>query len=148
MANGTQTLVEGMNFASKAGFLNPYKQLGDHIIKNLNSKFTIREYQREGIGRFIYYLSDYPQRNSPPHLLFHMATGCGKTLLMAANILYLYKQGCRNFVFFVNSTNIIKKTKANFLDKASSKYLFADRVVFDDREVLIREVDNFEGVND
>lgn len=148
MANGTQTLVEGMNFASKAGFLNPYKQLGDYIIKNLNPKFTIREYQREGVGRFIYYLSDYPQRSSPPHLLFHMATGCGKTLLMAANILYLYKQGYRNFVFFVNSTNIIKKTKANFLDKASSKYLFADRIAFNDREVLIREVDNFEGVND
>jgi len=148
MANGAQALVEGMNFASKAEFLNPYKQLGDFIIKNLNPKFAIRDYQREGIGRFIYYLSDYPQRNSPPHLLFHMATGCGKTLLMAANILYLYKQGYRDFVFFVNSTNIIKKTKANFLDKGSSKYLFADRIVFDDKEVFIHEVDNFEGVSD
>ena len=148
MANGTQTLVEGMNFASKAGFLNSYKKLGDYIVKNLNPKFAIREYQQEGIGRFIYYLSDYPQKNNPPHLLFHMATGCGKTLLMAANILYLYKQGYRNFVFFVNSTNIIKKTKANFLDKASSKYLFADRIIFNDKEVFIREADNFEGVND
>lgn len=148
MANGIQTLVEGMNFASKAGFLNSYKQLGNYILENLNPKFAIRDYQREGIGRFVFYLSDYPERKNPPHLLFHMATGCGKTLLMASNILYLYKQGYRNFVFFVNSTNIIKKTKTNFLDKASSKYLFGERIMFDDREVFIREVDNFEGVNE
>ncbi len=57
MANGTQTLVEGMNFTSKAGFLNSYKKLGDYIVKNLNPKFAIRDYQQEGIGRFIYYLS-------------------------------------------------------------------------------------------
>ncbi len=148
MTNGTQTLVEGMNFASKAEFLNSYKQLADYIVKNLNPKFTIRDYQREGIGRFIYYLSDYPQRNKPSHLLFHMATGCGKTLLMAANILHLYKKGFRNFVFFVNSTNIIKKTKANFLNKASSKYLFADQIIFNNKEIFIRAVENFEGVNE
>ncbi len=148
MANGTQTLVEGMNFLSKEGVLHAFKQPPDYILKNLNQKFNLREYQKEAIARFIYYLSASPQRKNPPHLLFHMATGCGKTLLMVSNILYLYKQGYRNFVFFVNSTNIIKKTKANFLDKASSKYLFADRLVFDDREVFIREVDNFEGVNE
>lgn len=148
MVSGVQTLVEGMNFASKAGFLNSYKKLGDFIVKNLNPKFTIRDYQNEGIGRFIYYLSDYPLCNRPAHLLFHMATGCGKTLLMAANILYLYNQGYRNFVFLVNSTNIIKKTKANFLDTTSTKYLFAKRIIFDEQEIFIRDVENFEGVND
>lgn len=73
--------------------------------------------------------------------------GSGKTFLMASNILYLFKLGYRNFIFFVNSTNIIKKTKANFLDKSSPKYLFAERIVFNDKEVHIQEVDNFEGVN-
>ena len=52
-----------------------------------------------------------------------MATGSGKTLIMAGAIIYLYKQGYRNFLFFVNSTNIINKTRENFLNPLSSKYL-------------------------
>jgi len=67
------------------------------------------------IARSEYYLEKYPKKKTPVHLLFHMATGSGKTVLMAANILYLYHKGYRNFIFFVNSTNIIEKTKANFL---------------------------------
>ena len=108
----------------------------------------MRKYQKEGLARFIYFLSnENADKNLPVHLLFNMATGSGKTFLMASNILYLYKLGYRDFIFFVNSTTIIKKTKANFLDKSSPKYLFAERVVFNDKEVQIQEVDNFEGVN-
>src|SRR3990167_1256813 len=146
MAN-SQTLVEKLNSVSQLGFLGKYKILPDYIVKNLNQRFSIREYQREAVARFIYYLTDYPEKSSPIHLLFHMATGSGKTFLMASNILYLYKLGYRNFIFFVNSTTIIKKTKANFLDKSSPKYLFAEKVVFNDKEVQIQAVDNFEGVN-
>ena len=146
MANG-QTLVEKLNSVSQLGFLNQYKVLPEYIVKNLNQRFAIRAYQQEAIARFIYYLTDYPDRSFPVHLLFNMATGCGKTLLMAADILYLYQQGYRNFIFFVNSTTIIKKTKANFLDKSSPKYLFAEKVFFNDKEIHIQEVDNFEGVN-
>lgn len=146
MANG-QTLVEKLNSVSQLGFLNQYKTLPDYIVKNLNARFTIREYQEEAIARLIYYLSDYPDKTLPVHLLFNMATGSGKTFLMASNILYLYKLRYRNFIFFVNSTTIIKKTRANFLDKSSPKYLFVEKVVFNDKEVHIQEVDNFEGVN-
>lgn len=146
MANG-QTLVEELNVASKLRVLEPYKKLPDYIVKNLNQRFSIREYQREAIARLLYYLTDYPDKALPIHLLFNMATGSGKTFLMASNILYLYKLGYRNFIFFVNSTTIIKKTKANFLDKSSPKYLFTEKVVFNDKEVQIQEVDNFEGVN-
>lgn len=146
MAN-EQTLVEKLNSVSQLGFLKQYKALPDYIVKNLNQRFSIREYQREAISRLIYYLTDYPDKTLPIHLLFNMATGSGKTFLMASNILYLYKLGYRNFIFFVNSTTIIKKTKANFLDKSSPKYLFAEKVIFNDKEVHIQEVDNFEGVN-
>ena len=146
MANG-QTLVEELNVASKLKVLEPHKKLPDYIVDNLSQKFSIREYQREAIARFLYYLNDYPEKTLPIQLLFNMATGSGKTFLMASNILYLYKLGYRNFIFFVNSTTIIKKTKANFLDKSSPKYLFAEKVVFNNKEVNIREVDNFEGVN-
>ena len=66
---------------------------------------------------------------------------------MAADILYLYSLGYRNFIFFVNSTNIIKKTQSNFLDGSSSKYLFAEKIVFQDKEVEVKEVENFEAAN-
>lgn len=100
----------------------------DYIKDNLNSNFEMRPYQKEAFGRFEFYLDSYPNKpkNKSINVLFHMATGSGKTLIMAGEILTLYKRGYRNFLFFVNSTNIIKKTKENFLNKASSKYLFND----------------------
>lgn len=59
-------------------------------------------------------------------------------------MLYLYEKGYRNFLFFVNSNNIIKKTKDNFLNPQASKYLFNNKLVVDGRDVLIKEVENFE----
>ena len=44
MVNG-QTLVEKLNSVSQLGFLNQYKVLPDYIVKNLNQRFSIREYQ-------------------------------------------------------------------------------------------------------
>jgi type III restriction enzyme len=46
---------------------------------------------------------------------------------MAAVILEKYQQGERNFIFFVNNDNILTKTKDNFLESASGKYLFAEK---------------------
>jgi type III restriction enzyme len=73
-----------------------------------------------------------------------MATGSGKTLIMAGLMLYLFKQGYRNFLFFVNLSNIVQKTKENFLNRTSSKYLFADEINIDGEKVKIREVNNFQ----
>ena len=77
-----------------------------------------------------------------------MATGSGKTLIMAGLILYLYEKGYRNFLFFVNSTNIIEKTKDNFLNSLSSKYLFNDPIHFGSVRADVAPVSNFEGVNE
>lgn len=136
------TLKQDYNTLSKLGRLN--KVTPEFIIDNLNPAFALREYQKEAIARFIDYLESYPQRVKPSQLLFHMATGSGKTLLMAANILYLYNKGYRNFLFFVNSTNTIEKTRDNFLNPNSSKYLFNEKIKFGDKEIKINEVDNFE----
>ena len=138
-------LVDELNILSKQKVIA--KDIPDFILKNLNPRFPIREYQKEAVARFRYYINTYEGRKTPAHLLFHMATGCGKTLLMAADILYLYSLDYRNFIFFVNSTNIIQKTKSNFLDKASIKYLFAEKIVFQDKEIGIKEVENFEAAN-
>ena len=104
-------------------------------------------HQIEAIARLRHYIEEHNDKNYPVHLLYHMATGSGKTLLMASNILYLYKRGYRNFIFFVNSRNILEKTRANFLDRGASKYLFAEKIIIGDREVQIDEVDNFEVTN-
>lgn len=117
------------------------------IVENLNPKRLPRKYQMEALGRFDFYVDEYRHRLEPINLLFHMATGSGKTLVMAGNILQLYRKGYRNFIFFVNSTNIIEKTKQNFLNPASAKYLFASPIRFDGRIVKVREVSNFDAAN-
>ena len=122
-------------------------RVSDEIVQNLNPKFELREYQKETLGRFDFYFNGYQKRQFPAQLLFHMATGSGKTLIMAANILYLYDLGYRNFIFFVNSTNIIEKTKDNFLNPRSEKYLFAPKIKFSEKQVDIKEVQNFEAAN-
>ncbi len=111
-----------------------------------NLKFDTRPYQKEAFQRFILcYNEGFDGRPPKPlHLLYNMATGSGKTMIMAGLALYLYEKGYRDFLFFVNSTNIIKKTKDNFLNPQASKYLFNNKLLIDDREVFIKEVENFE----
>ncbi|MCW6538950.1 DEAD/DEAH box helicase family protein [Yersinia ruckeri] len=121
----------------------------DYINSNLNPSFEMRPYQKEAFGRFEFFLDSYQNKpkNKPINVLYHMATGSGKTLIMAGEILTLYKRGYRNFIFFVNSTNIIKKTKENFLNKGSSKYLFNDSICIDGELINVREVENFASNN-
>ncbi len=135
------------NFAGADVFKNKATEKTD-ILKNLNPTFPAREYQKEALGRFYYYCEEFHQKLKPIHLMFNMATGSGKTLIMAANLLYFYQKGYRNFIFFTRLGNIIQKTKANFLDPSSKKYLFADKITLGGQEIKIKEVDNFEGVND
>lgn len=111
-----------------------------------NLKFDVRPYQSEAFKRFVYFdTEDFEDKpGKPTHLLFNMATGSGKTLIMAGLMLYLYERGHRNFLFFVNSTNIIEKTKDNFLNPYASKYLFTDELVVDGKSVKVKEVTNFD----
>ena len=111
-----------------------------------NLKYPIRPYQEEAFKRYIYAdQEDFEGKpNKPYHLLYNMATGSGKTLVMAGLIIYLYKKGYRDFLFFVNSNNIISKTKDNFLNAQTSKYLFSSKIVIDTKEVFVKEVANFE----
>jgi type III restriction enzyme len=141
----SQTLNDKLNGAVELGLLK--KDIPDHITGNVAGKITLRPYQITALERWLYYIEDFPQRPTNPHLLFHMATGSGKTVLMAALILDLYRRGYRNFLFFVNSAQIIEKTKENFLNPASAKHLFAPTIRIDDKPVDIRAVDTFDGVS-
>ncbi len=123
-------------------------ELPNYITNNLNPNFEIRDYQKEAFNRFDFYLNTYKKRVRPTQLLFQMATGSGKTLIMAGCMMQLYKQGYRNFIFFVDSTNIIEKTKDNFLNSASSKYLFNKQIQFDDKAIIFKQVENFANADD
>ena len=135
------TLAENID-----GFLdlgNELPPVPDYIINNLSPSFELRPYQKEAFSRFVYY-NNLKQRKYPTQLLFHMATGSGKTLIMAGLILHLYSQGYRNFLFFVSSKNIIRKTKENFLNSFSIRYLFSDFIRINNNQINIYEVDNFQ----
>ncbi|GAA8613826.1 DEAD/DEAH box helicase family protein [Helicobacter pylori] len=80
--------------------------------------------------------------------MFEMATGSGKTLVMAGLILECYKQGYQNFIFFVNSTSILEKTKLNFTDSASSKYLFSENIHINDENTEIKSINNLNESHD
>ena len=124
-------------------------EIPDYLKDNLNPKFELRPYQEEAFARFfLCFEEDFDGKENPLHLLFNMATGSGKTLIMAGLILYLYEKGYRNFLFFVNSTNIIEKTKDNFLNPLSPKYLFNEPIHFGTVRVAVTPVPNFEGVNE
>lgn len=119
-------------------------ELPKYISENLNSKFELRPYQSEAFENFVTYFENPRLRRKPTQTLFHMATGSGKTLIMAGLMLYLFKQGYRDFLFFVNLSNIVKKTKENFLNVATAKYLFCDNLIIDGDKIAIKEVENFQ----
>ena len=104
------------------------------VLRNLNPNLPLRPYQENAFARFFLCMkNDFPGKAHPLHFLFHMATGSGKTLVMAGLILWLYEKGWRNFLFFVDKTHIIRKTMDNFLNPGSSKHLFNGNVVINGR---------------
>ena len=125
-------------------------ELPEYFETGLSPSRDLRPYQEECFRYFLTYMNpenEFDGKQVRPHLLFHMATGSGKTLIMAGAMLFLYEQGYRNFLFFVDSTNIVEKTKDNFLNPASPKYLFAQQITINGRRVEVRKVDNFQGAS-
>ncbi len=112
-------------------------ELPTHITSNL--KKELRDYQKQAIYN---YLEKRQSNPTQKHFMFEMATGSGKTLVMAGLILECYKQGYQNFIFFVNSTSILEKTKLNFTDSTSSKYLFSENININDKNTEIKSINN------
>lgn len=135
-----QYLYQELDVIKKIGAL---KELPSYIESNLNPNIILRDYQDEAFRYFITYVESDLIKNKQIHNLFHMATGSGKTVIMAGLILYLYTKGYRKFLFFVNQNNIIEKTKENFLNKSSIKYLFEDNIELMGNQVQVKEVNNF-----
>ncbi|MFU0546807.1 DEAD/DEAH box helicase family protein [Gardnerella pickettii] len=124
--------------------INELAPMPDIIEHSLSRNIVLREYQKEAFQYFVtYFKKDALHKNKQIHTLFHMATGSGKTVMMAGLILYLYTKGYRKFLFFVNQTNILKKTEENFLNTLSSKYLFADNLSYLGTKIKVKKVDRF-----
>ena len=110
-----------------------------YIQKNLSHQ--LRPYQHAALEHLMF-IEGKPSSN---HLLFLMATGSGKTSVLAASILYLYKEkDFQNFLFFVNSDAIIRKTEENLLNPKSNKYLFKpEGIEIEGERISIQVVDVF-----
>lgn len=148
MAND-KTLFEVIENERKA--VKKYKpellEMPEFTSKNL--KYDFFEWQKSALENFLIFdrtseLDDFPDlKNKPTHLLFNMATGSGKTMMMAALILYYFEKGYRHFLFFVNQNNIVDKTENNFIDPTHAKFLFTEKILQGDTVIPIRKVEMF-----
>ena len=138
-------LFQKLDALREAGTMN--EDIPNYLSSNLNPSFDLRPYQINAFNNFICYFENDKLRQNPTQVLFHMATGSGKTLIMAGLLMYLYRKGYRNFLFFVHLDNIIQKTRDNFLNQTSTKYLFSQDIIIDGDFIPIREVENFQGAS-
>ena len=117
-------------------------KLPSHITDNLSKE--LRGYQETALKHYL------QQREKPRtnHLMFNMATGSGKTLMMASLILDCYHKGYRDFIFFVDQKTIVEKTKSNFADKYSSKYLFKEQIIINNLKVDINIIESLDESRD
>lgn len=138
-----QFLYEKLDGAKEFGKSVDFPEI---IKSGLSKRISLREYQVDAFTNFaLYFDNNRLRKNEQIHTLFHMATGSGKTVIMAGLILYLYTKGYRKFLFFVNQTNVLEKTIDNFINPLSKKYLFNDAVEYLGKKVKIKKVENFSG---
>lgn len=122
-------------FSQHQGYVIP-----EYINRNL--LHTLRDYQDNAMRNYHYTQTQI--NPSPQHVLFNMATGSGKTDLMAGLILYLYQEHkYQNFLFTVNTNSVLMKTKDNLVNKNSEKYLFEEKIEIDGQCIQIQQVERF-----
>lgn len=139
------TLVQQLTSLEKMNMLENI-EISENIINNI--KHVLRDYQVRTLKRFLFYDKNDAVKKEPIHTLFNLATGAGKTLLMACLILYYYEKGYRHFLFFVNQTNIVSKTEDNLFNSSSPKYLFKENILINGKKIKVRKVDSFDDDKD
>jgi type III restriction enzyme len=142
MSDTTKYLFEDLNERAYKLRLK-YPEIPKYITDNI--KFELFDWQNDALLNFLNFeqVKDAEEDYYPTHLMFNMATGTGKTLLMAAVILYYYNQGYRDFIFFVNQNNIVGKTEENLTNPSHNKYLFNQTIVIDNKTVKVKKVNTF-----
>ncbi|MCT0042172.1 restriction endonuclease subunit R [Weissella confusa] len=126
-------------------------EVPEYVKNNLRHGNTFRAYQEEALRYFHYWMTqpEFAVNRKDGQVLFNMATGSGKTDEMAGLMLYLFKEhGYQNFLFVVNTTGVVAKTRMNMLETASQKYLFANPITIEGQQVRIESVDRFPTTQD
>lgn len=114
----------------------------DYVRDNL--KHQLRSYQAEALFNLNWTQLDEQADTLYNQLLFNMATGSGKTDLMAAIMLYMYGRfNYQEFLFVANSNAVVSKTKENFLNEGSIKYLLRGPITINGERILVKGVDRF-----
>ncbi len=116
-------------------------QIPAYITDNLHPTKKLRDYQERALKHFIWLYEH--DRAKAKYVLFNMATGTGKTLVMASIVLYLYEKGYRNFLFLVHQVQIKDQAVKNFTDFKFEKYLFNPKgIKINGQKVDVKTVDN------
>ena len=123
---------------SESGWETPF-----YLEQNMVHQF--RDYQSDALRYFHYsQVSDTFKFRNVNHVLFNMATGSGKTDVMAGLILYMYKElSYQNFLFIVNTNSVLNKTVDNLTNPQSSKYLYQPTIEIDGERIRIEHVKTF-----
>ena len=121
-----------------------------------NLKHKMWPLQEEAFKNFLFYENvkegssnenlpnvEFVKKDEPTHLMFNMATGSGKTMLMAACILHYMHLGYKKFLFITSQTNILDKTEENLINKLHQKYLFDDQLIINSKRVELKKVNSF-----
>jgi len=157
MSKKTNKTVEIIN--SNLNLLN--KSRGKKVDSSFLSatyllKNKLRDYQENALLNYLIvnnFLSkefdlDIRDEFSERHHCFHMATGSGKTMLMAYLIAHLYSFRYNKILFITNSTTLQEKTKLNLIPSYGSKkceYIFnsAGDITINNKQVTITPVNVF-----
>lgn len=109
-----------------------------------NLKHSLRDYQFSAIYNLDAVEKLDKKDDSYNQLMFYMATGSGKTDIMAAIILYMYQaHDYQCFLFTTSTTAVVNKTIDNFTNVVSPKYLYKDPIVIDSQRIAIKAVSEF-----
>lgn len=100
--------------------MNPHISVNRELLDDIASRFDLRLPNRTGVAATVKHLAQ--AGGEYVELVNDLATGVGKTFLMAALVDYLAAQGIRNVLVVTPGSTIQKKTLANF-DRASPKFV-------------------------
>jgi type III restriction enzyme len=100
--------------------VNPSITVNRELLDDISSRFDLRLPNRTGLAATVKHLAHAD--GEYVELVNDLATGVGKTFLMAALVEYLAAQGVRNVLVVTPGSTIQKKTLANF-DRASPKFV-------------------------
>ncbi|AXK47078.1 DEAD/DEAH box helicase [Brachybacterium saurashtrense] len=100
--------------------------LDDQLIEQIASRFDLRAPNKNALRAVVQQIAapakKYLTAGGYPEIVADLATGVGKTYLMAALVEYAAQQGVRNVLVVTPNSTIQRKTIANF-DRASAKHV-------------------------